>query len=236
MTARIPKHLLSTGIAALLLVAVVACSTAQSTGPDLSSLSAQEAVAQGAAAIEAANSFDFELSHVSGSTLLAGNLDLQRAEGTVKRPGDMSLTAEANFGRAFVRTEAVIIGTETWMTNPLTGTWASVPPEESPFGFFDPLKVVADILENVIEPEFDGEPGVDNTVRVTGRLQAAVFEPLVGTVSDTLVDVTLVFDASTMRLEKATVSGAMQPSDADSAERVIELSNYDGEVDISPPT
>ena len=202
---------------------------------DLSELTPDQALARAREAVDAADGFDFVLSHVSGTTHLAGGLELQRAEGSVKRPGDMKLSAEANFGRAFVRTDAVVIGTDTWMTNPLTGNWGKIPPEESPFGFLDPLRVVSNIIENVANPTFVGEPGADGSVLIAGQIDAAAFEPLVGAVADTVVDVTLELDAVTFHLVRARIRGVLQVDDLASAERVIDLSGYDSEVRISPP-
>lgn len=202
---------------------------------DLSDLTPLQALDRARDAVASSDGFRFTLSHISGATKLSGGLVLQRASGFVMRPGDMKLTAEANFGRAFVRTDAIVIGTSSWMTNPLTGTWAVVPPEDSPFGFFDPVRVAANIIEQVDNPVFSETAGTGGSVKIEGTIPSSAFQPLVGVVADTVVDVKLVLDAKTFHLLEARVRGVLQDGDAESAERLIELSGYDEDFQISPP-
>ena len=235
MTARIPRNtaLLTAIVLALLLA--VGCTKPGDSNTDFSDLTPEQALQQAHDAVQSADSFKFALSHASGTTQLQGGLELQRASGEVRRPGDMNLTAEANFGRAFVRIDAVVIGADTWMTNPITGDWAKIPPDDSPFGFLDPIQVIANLIDGVDNPSFAEAPGTGGDIKVSGNMPSASFEPLVGTVANTNVNVTLVIDADTFYLTKATVRGVLQDGDNESAERVIDLSGYGENFDISPP-
>ena len=119
--------------AALLATALFGCSKSEPTPvPPTPQATAAEMVELSRTAMAGLDSFSFELTHDSGHTTLSGALDLIRAGGLVATNG-LDLEAEANIGRAFVRVEAVVIGEQTWMTNPLTGVWSEIAPEDSPF-------------------------------------------------------------------------------------------------------
>ena len=131
------------------------------TTPPVPPVTAPEAVALAREAMTDLASFRFELTHDSGFTALSGGLELSRAGGVVAQDG-LDLEAEAKIGRAFVRIEAIVIDEQTWMTNPLTGAWSEIPPEDSPFSFLDPVKLVADILGDTRDAVFPDDPVSSN--------------------------------------------------------------------------
>jgi hypothetical protein len=183
----------------------------------------------------ALDSFNFELTHDSGFTTLSSALQLSRASGIVATDS-LDLEAEANIGRAFVRVEAVVIRDRTWMTNPLTGVWSEIAPEDSPFSFLDPVKLVADILGATQNPAypFDGES--TGEITVTGSIPAPTLAALVGTVNpDAVPSVELTLDPANYVLKKIIISGNVQPEDEPNTVRVITLSEFDKPVSIEPP-
>ncbi len=224
-------------IAVLFAFAVVSgCSTEE---PVLATatpqVTATEAVDLSKAAMGELESFSFELTHDSGYTALSGSLELTRASGIVV-PDGLDLEAEANIGRAFVRVEAVVIGTQTWMTNPLTGVWSEIPPEDSPFSFLDPVKLVADILGETQQAAYSTESGSKGDITITGQIPAPTLAALVGTVDpDAVPDVELTLGAGDHLLNKIVISGRVQPGDEDTTVRVITLSEFDEQVSLEPP-
>ena len=205
------------------------------TTPPVPTVTAPEAVALSRDAMAELASFSFELTHDSGFTALAGGLELSRAGGVVAQNG-LDLEAEAKIGRAFVRIEAMVIDERTWMTNPLTGAWSEIPPEESPFSFLDPVKLVADILGDTRDTAYLDSPGSNNELTITGRIPATTLAALVGTVDpDAVPAVTLLLDAETYLLNKIVISGVAQPEDDENTTRVITLSEFDKPVSLRPP-
>jgi hypothetical protein len=224
--------------ALLVSIAAVGCATSEPTPVPTTprpQITAEQAVDQSQAAMAILDSFGFELTHESGFTTLSGALRLSRASGIVA-PGGLDLNAEASIGRAFVRVEAVVIEERTWMTNPLTGVWSEIPPEDSPFSFLDPVKLVADILGETQEPAYvqDGESSGDITV--TGRIPSPTLAALVGTVDpDAVPSVELTLDSGSYLLKKIIISGNVQPEDEPDTIRVITLSEFDKPVSLEPP-
>ncbi|MCZ6538348.1 MAG: LppX_LprAFG lipoprotein [Chloroflexi bacterium] len=207
----------------------------RSVEPVAPTITAPEAVAESRNAMANLDNFRFELTHDSGFTSLSGGLELIRAEGLVTQKG-LDLEAEAKLGRAFVRVEAVVIDDRTWMTNPLTGAWSEIPPEDSPFSFLDPVKLVADILGDTREATYYEKPRADADLTITGRIPATTLAALVGTVDpDAVPAVTLTLSAGTYLLKKIVVVGVTQPDDDENTTRVISLSEFDNPVSLKPP-
>jgi hypothetical protein len=201
----------------------------------LPKITGQEAVERSKTAMANLDSFSFELTHDSGFTTLSSSLELTRASGIVSL-GGLDLEAEAKFGSAFVRVEAVVIDEQTWMTNPLTGVWSEIPPKDSPFAFLDPVRLVADILGETEHPAYslDGEPSSD--IRIGGLIPATILAALVGTVDPEAVpSVELTLDPDSYLLKKIIISGNVQPEDEADTIRVITLSEFDKPVSLEPP-
>ncbi len=220
----------------LLLVIFTSCGSDEPTPvPVATPVTASEAVELSRDAMSALDSFSFQLTHESGHTTLSGALQLTRAGGLVATNG-LDLEAEANIGRAFVRIEAIVIDEQTWMTNPLTGVWSEIAPEDSPFSFLDPVKLVADILGDTQQAAYStgGDGGGD--LKVAGTIPAQSLAALVGTVDpDAVPSVVLTLDPNNKRLKKIVISGVVQPEDEPDTIRVITLSKFDEQVSLEPP-
>ena len=219
----------------------VAVGCSKTPGPEPESVPAEptatapEAVAKSRNAMADLVSFGFELTHDSGFTALSGGLELTRAGGVVTQNG-LDLEAEAKIGRAFVRVEAVVIDDRTWMTNPLIGAWSEIPPEDSPFSFLDPVKLVADILGDTRDAVFSENPVANGDLTINGRIPATTLAALVGVVDpDAVPAVTLTISAETYLLKKIVIVGVTQPDDDVDTTRVISLSEFDNPVSLRPP-
>lgn len=224
-------------VTALTAAVVIGCSKTPEPEPEPSAptVTAPEAVTRSRNAMGNLNNFRFELTHDSGSTALAGGFELTRAGGVVTQNG-LDLKAEAKIGRLFVRIEAVVIDDQTWMTNPVTGAWSEIPPEDSPFSFLDPVKLVADILGETQDAVFPENPLANDDLTIDGRIPATALAALVGTVDpDAVPDVTLTLDAETYLLKKIVIAGIVQPEDDEDTIRVISLSEFDNPVSLMPP-
>ena len=180
-------------------------------------------------------SFEFKLTHDSGFTTLPGALQLTTASGAVA-PNGLDLEAEAKIGRAFVRVKAIVIGEQTWMTNPLTGAWSEIPPEDSPCSFLDPVKLVADILGETQDAGFALDGDSTGDVTIIGRITAPTLAPLVGTVDpDAVPSVEMIFDPESYVLKKIIISGDVQPEDEPDTIRIVTLAEFDKLILLRPP-
>lgn len=225
---------------AVMVLATVGCGgrpAAPTPTPTAPSITADEVVRRSAESMGRLQSFRFRLTHRSGSTLLAGGISLDGAEGAVVAPDRLQVAADASSGRNFVKLNAVAIGADAWITNPLTGGWIKVPPGGSPFSTFDPAGLVGGILAGVSEARFsqDASPS-GGSFRISGRAGAAILEPLVGEVdTGRAVEFELLIDAASFHLSRAEIRGAVSSGEDPATVRVVDLSDFDARIDIKPP-
>ena len=182
-----------------------------------------------------AGSIWFVLEHENGFTEALGGLELTRVEGAITETG-MSIKAEANLGRIYIEVDAILIGTSTWLTNPLTGEWELLPDEENPIGFLQPIAAVRGVLEGLTDAEYiePPEPGVDYQMK--SPLRAEALKSLLGEIIPDGVGIAHVeMDHATFELKSARITGALQVRDTDSTVRILQMSRYGEEFIIEPP-
>ena len=182
-----------------------------------------------------AGSIWFVLEHENGFTEALGGLELTRVEGAITETG-MSIKAEANLGRIYIEVDAILIGTSTWLTNPLTGEWELLPDEENPIGFLQPIAAVRGVLEGLTEAEYitKPEPGVDYQMK--SPLRAEALKSLLGEIIPEGVGIADVeMDHETFQMKSARITGALQVRDTDETVRILQMSRYGEEFIIEPP-
>ena len=228
----------ATAVLLLLVLLPVACSNSEAALVPTAApkLTAAEVVELSKTSMGNIDSFSFQLTHDSGHTTLSGALQLTRAGGFVETNG-LDLEAEANIGRLFVKVEAIVIGRQTWMTNPITGVWSEITPEDSPFAFLDPVKLVADILGDTQQATYAiNDQTTIGEIEILGNIPAKSLAALVGYVSpDEIPSVVLTIDSSSNLLKKIIISGVVQSEDELGTVRVITLSDFDEPLAIKPP-
>ncbi len=198
-------------------------------------LEPDEAKANAIDALVDAGSIWFLLEHENGFTEALGGLELTRVEGAITETG-MSITAEANLGRIYIEVDAILIGTSTWLTNPLTGEWELLPNEENPIGFLQPIAAVRGVLEGLTSAEFiePPEPGADYLL--TSPLKAEALKSLLGEIIPDGIGVAdVVIDHETFEMKSARITGALQIRDSDTTVRILEMSRYGEKFVIEQP-
>lgn len=220
---------------ALSAIVIAACSS-EPSDDTCQTPPAEDIVAKSQFAMANVESFNFKLTHPEGATSVGGGLTVRNAEGSVIGSQRMQLEAEADLGRLFVRVEAIVIQGETWMTNPITGNWNKLAPNDSPFGFLDPPVLVSNILGDVSEACYFESDQSDDEVVITAKVASESMAPLVGVVQEgSTLDVRLTFDRETSTLTSARITGILQMEDEANFVRLIELSDFDSEITIEPP-
>ena len=229
-------HHIPVTAAALFFLIALSCSNHTAVEePTVSRITPANAVDSSHRAMQELNNFEFELTHREGFTTLAGSLEMTKAGGIVTSNG-FDLIAEARIGRAFVRIEAIVIDDKTWMTNPLTGTWSQIAPEDSPFSFLDPIKLVADILGETQKARYADSEQMSGELVIVGQIPATTLAALVGEVQrEATPKISLTLDAESYLLKKIVITGITQPRDESNTIRVITLSNFNTKVLLQPP-
>ena len=204
--------------------------------PTLVPLTPNQVIENAIEALEDAGSLWFVLNHDHGFTEALGGLELQYVEGAINDSG-ASIRAEANLGRIYIEVEALLIGEDTWFTNPLTGQWELMSVEDNPIGFLDPIGAVRGVLEGLPGATYLVQPTADEDYKITSSIKAESLKPLIGeAISDGVGVAEVVIDHDTFQLKSARIAGSMQLSDTDQTVRIIEISRYGEKFVIEPPT
>lgn len=235
----------------MLVFAVIACSSAPdptptpapmpiavtqpSPTPTPVPLRPDEVIANAIESLVQAGSIWFLLEHENGFTEALGGLELTRVEGAITETG-MSITAEANLGRIYIEVEAILIGTNTWLTNPLTGEWELLPDEQNPIGFLQPIAAVRGVLEGLTAAEYLEPPKPGNDYQITSPLRAEALKSLLGEIIPDGTGVAeVVIDHETSEMKSARITGALQIRDSDATLRILEMSRYGEDFVIEQP-
>ncbi len=198
-------------------------------------LTADEIILNSSQRVTNWSSFRFSLEHEKGLTSLAnGSYQLKSARGEIVLPRRVKLIANAITLGQLIKLDVILINERSYWTNPINQKWSEIPPGQSPFGTFDVGEVVLDILSNINTPSLGEQSG--NKIKIIGKVDAIVFEPLVGKSDKTKVaDVVLEIDLNNMNVLSARIEGKVNPLDENDVIRMIEIWDVDSEFEVKPP-
>ena len=227
--------------AALALISCVApTATSAPTFTPTPALTPRQVLARSSEAMQGLQSLEFSMTHEKGNSPLFPGLSATKIEGAVKLPDRVQMRVEAQVAilRAFVEIKIVVIGSQGFMTDPITGAWVEVSPETLPFNFVNAGATLADILESLEQPRFDGTESVGDvqSQRITGSLSSEALQTLVPTAEAGLrLDLTVWIDSDDYLLRKAQITGRITDMDPTEVVRVLSFRNFDSPIDIQPP-
>ena len=193
---------------------------------------------QAAERLVALRTVAFDLQHQEGSTQLFPGVEMTRAFGEAEIGTGFRFTVEARLGSSYFETHAVVLDGRTYMTNFLTGNWEEVAPGSLPFNFTDVGRSLADILENVREPELAGEEPIDGreAYRIRGNSWSQDLRVLVPNAGDGYDIVMELWVARTSgALTYATLTGPLVDTDVPEVVRTLSLTGLDQPVEIAIP-
>ena len=177
--------------------------------------------------------FTFELVHKKGYIDLGNGLNLIHAHGYTSQ-NDLEILTESTLGRSLIKSEAIVIGGKTWITNPITGKWSEIPPDDSPINFLNPTVLIKNILTNLSNLQLLGED--ESVYNVSAETYSDSFESLVGLVkTGKKIKVEMKINKLSNYLEQVTINGQVQINDEDDFERVIYFSKYNQPKILTPP-
>jgi hypothetical protein len=217
-------------LAAILALALAAC--ASSAGPN-----AADILRRAGTKFQATQSFHFAL---TASHLGANDpLPITAATGDVQRPDKLKANATANIAGFAVQTQLVILGSDEWLSNPLTGAFEKTTGYDSLLAIFDAQQGVGAILAHLTKPTapVSSSSAGGACWKITGTVSASDLAAVVGGGDTTAkaVPVTVCVGKTDDELYSAILTGPVLASDTVQTTRSFVLSAFDRPVTITAP-
>ncbi len=227
-------------VALLLAMAVVACSQQPTAtlAPSPTPVDPRAELRRTVERLQQLESVSFVLDQTVGSTVLTPGVEMNRAYGSVGIPGRFDVTVEALVGNLYVELGMSTVDGVSYMTNPITGQWAEVPPESIPINLLTLGSTLAGIVEAVQAPEMVSETRLEglDVYHIRGSIQSSDLRELVPGADDGYpVTLEMWMERQDGTLRKATITGQVTDDDVMDALRVLTLDDVNQPVTIEPP-
>ena len=153
--------------------------------PSPTAIAAQDILNSAAQRFDQTNSLHFDLT-VDGNVALDqnGTIKLHGATGDLKRPDSAQAKANVTFLGANLSISLVSIGTDEYMTNPISGSWEKAPSDlgYDPAVLFDKNQGISHVIRNLQDPKIVGTDTVngEDAYHITGTVKKEDAEPIAG--------------------------------------------------------
>jgi lipoprotein LprG len=223
-----------------LLVALIlsGCGGSDKSAAPSGAPSVTDVMTRAAAAARAAKAFHFSLSQTNGSLPMPLNLRLISADGDYVAPDKIKAAVKAKASSVNLAVDLIAVGDKTWITNPFTRRWTSLP-GVTVADIADPPAIVTSILDGLRDPKLAGQEDVDGvkTYRITGTMDSGALVQAFGDAAKpgnkVAIEVWVGVDDNLPR--RARLTGKLSNDDADNVVRQVDLSKFGSTVDIKPP-
>ena len=242
VTALTRRHtLLRTGlITAVGIVLTLACSSGESLDPvfETDQISPSEIISGSSNALTGIKTFRFGLAHDKGNTILSNGIEVPNVSGAVMVPDSYTLDADTLVSGFFVNTQVTVIDQDSYMTHPITRSWQLLEPGTSPFGAFNPVSLVASILEHIEDPQIaPAEASKVGSYVIDGHLPTIALRSLTSGVDETApqLDVRVTIDSSSLYPVEARITGRATTAESGDLVRTVRLFEFNADISIEPP-
>jgi hypothetical protein len=187
----------------------------------------------------ATQSFHFLMQADHLGALSGTDIDVQKAEGDVARPDKLKASATIATSIISVDSQLILIGTQGWYTNPLTGKFEQTDQFNGFLVIFDPVKGIGAQLTALKNPSAptDGSANGVPCWKISGTVpaeSAAVYVGGQGVSGD--IPVTVCIGKDDGQLHEIILKGMLTAHDTDQTTRTIILSDFNKPVTIEPPS
>lgn len=171
----------------------------------------------------------------------AGSVDqyvVTDAKGDVARPDKLSATATVDAGIATVNVRVIVVGSQEWYTDPITGSYTPTDEFSSFQRIFDPQIGLGSLLQNLNNPSQpqDSSANGSSCWKITGTVARSDLMPILGdSVPNDIQHAAFCIGKSDNRLVSVTLPGQILPGDTAQTVHTFYLSSFDQPVTITPP-
>jgi hypothetical protein len=199
---------------------------------------AEEVLSRSATVVQGVTSFHFRLIHENGATPIPLNLQLTTAEGDVVAPDRLAAKVSAKAaGSVTVNIDIIAVGDKTWVTNPFTRRWQTLPGATIK-DVADPTALMSAILKSIQDPVINGQTEVDGVLcyHLTGTMDSgALATSLPIAYAGFPVNIDLWIGAEDALPRRARMSGQLAQDDPEKIVRQVDFSRFNARFEIQPP-
>jgi len=227
------KIVLRLSWALVLLALVVACA------PAPRELTAREVLDRAADAADKVTSAHFALEQQNGSIELTSGVQVANAEGDVLKPDRLQMKFTLRLGGFAAEAQLIAVGSELYLTNPLTGQWQRAPAATTAPRVLDQERGVSSLLRKVTEPQKLGNETLDGsqTHHVKGRVPGRAFADLTGSqASAESVSGDVWIGTDDFLVRQVRLEGPVGAGDSAATVRTLKFSRFNQPVSIERPS
>lgn len=223
-----------------LILATLACNPPERAETSQPIITAQSVLSATKGYMSSVQSLEFELIHGHGSTAIMPGITTTEIHGSTIFPDKAQFLIRAlssDFGIA-LDMEVIIDGPNSYITNPISGTWEPMGILSLPIQFTKLRTAIISLIETIESPELVSISGTDGATltRITGKVSLSTLKPLIPVAKDSgLVDVIMDIN-SDGAIQKLTLTGAIMPNDDHNVIRIIGFTDFDSQVAIVAPS
>jgi hypothetical protein len=221
------------GVLALGGLAVAACS-----GQKTPELTASDIIGKASDALKSVKSVHFSLVATGGTMVIGGGLPAKNIEGDAVQPDRIKGMAASTFGNVNVQIAFVIIGSDEYVTNPITKQWQEVPGNATAPNLLDPQQGAGALLKKATELKKLTDETVSGTdcYHLSGKLNGTLIAGLIGSKGlDTPLPSEVWIGKSDFFPRQLKLVGPITAEEPPAIQRVLALSQFNETVTIDPP-
>ena len=221
------------GVLALGGLAVAACA-----GQKPAELTAEEIIGKASDALKSVRSAHFSLVATGGTMIIGGGLPAKTIEGDVLQPDRLKGMATSAFGNVTVQIAFVIVGSNEYVTNPITKQWQEVPGNATAPNLLDPRQGAGALLKQATELKKLPDESLAGTdcYHLSGKLNGTLIAGLIGSkgLNSPLASEVWI-GKSDFLVRQLKLVGPITSEEPPAIQRVLALSEFNESVTIEPP-
>lgn len=206
--------------------------------PSQTPLTAEQVLANSSQKLEAADSFHFVLEHEGGGTPIAMGIEMLNASGDMVKPDKMKTSISGTAMGMIIKVEVITLGSDTYMTNPLSGKWELLPNEFKVLSVFDPGTGVAAIMKNMAGAKLSADDEVQGKTcyHISGEIDSGNLNAISGSSVQGIMNKAEVWIARDSFLPQVIkLEGRITETEAEGITRTLSFTDYNLETRIEKP-
>jgi len=218
----------------LLMCAVLAgCSSSS-----VENLSPADVLAKSYDSMQAAKSFHFSMEHDTSGTPISKEILMTKLSGDIVSPDKLQATIIGTYAGMAIEVSLVTVSGQTYMTNPISGSWEPAPNSFKVLSVFDPSNGVASIIKGLTNVTDLGDEKMSGTkcYHLKGDVLSENLATLTGTTATGVkVGTEVWISKKDFLVQQVKLTGKITDTEADGITRTLTFTNYNKDIDIKLP-